>query len=128
QLACGGADAPPPAAHVQPAGTATLHASSAPPAPPPPSAPGLPLPPEWFLSGGARDQFDAALDVVVKHGPAPSLRLRPKPTYSHGYGTVMQIRPAAPHLGKRMRFTALAKGEGVVGRGDIWLRVQAPES
>lgn len=40
----------------------------------------------------------------------------------------MQSIRARDHRGKRLRMTALIRGRGVAGRGDFWLRVQAPHS
>jgi hypothetical protein len=84
----------------------------------------------WFLSGGASDEFDAAIDHDQRAHGAASARLRPRvavvePT---GYGTLMQSIAAAELRGKRMHLHALVRGEGVTGRGDLWLRVQAAYS
>ena len=127
-MGCGAGEPPPAPKCPHEGATPAGPSAAATPAPPPPESPKASLPPGWFLSGGARAEFEADADPTVKHGGAAGLRLRPKPTYKSGYGTLMQERPAAPHRGKRMRFRAFAKGESVVGRGDIWLRVQAPDS
>ena len=82
----------------------------------------------WFMSGGAKDEFTASLDRGERAAGAASARLRPRVTAPGGYGTLMQTIRAADHRGKRLRMTAQVRGRGVVGRGDFWLRVQAPYS
>lgn len=84
------------------------------------------LPPGWFMSGSAADEFAVSLDRHTRAAGATSARLALRPGVSaSGYGTLMQAFPADRLRGKRMRMTALVKGEGITGRGDLWLRVQA---
>jgi len=79
----------------------------------------------WFLSGGASDEFEAAIDPTVHaHGNA-SARLRPRAVTPSGYGTLMQRIPADAFRGQRLRMRAQVQGAAITGRGDLWLRVQA---
>ena len=81
----------------------------------------------WFLSGGARDDYAAAIDRTEHaHGTA-SARLRPRVAAPTGYATLMQSIPAGELRGKRMRMTAQVKDQASAG-GGLWLRVQAAYS
>jgi hypothetical protein len=82
----------------------------------------------WFMSGRARDEFEATFDRSERAAGAASARLRPRVESPSGYGTLMQAFLAHTSRGKRLRMTALVKGQGITGRGDLWLRVQAPYS
>jgi hypothetical protein len=82
----------------------------------------------WFLSGGARGHYHAAVDRVLVHGGRASGRLEPAVASPLGYGTLMQLVRAADYRGKRLRMTAAVRGNAIEGRGDLWLRVQGTES
>jgi hypothetical protein len=83
----------------------------------------------WFLSGGAGTDFRATRDTQEHAEGRASMRLETKSgAPSTGYGTFMTAVDAKAHHGKRMRLTAQARGRGVTGRGDVWLRVQAASS
>jgi hypothetical protein len=82
----------------------------------------------WFLSGGARGHYQATVDRAVAHGGRASARLQPVVDSPLGYGTLMQLVRAGDHRGRRMRLTAAVRGQGIEGRGDLWLRVQGEES
>ncbi|MDB4938790.1 MAG: Transcriptional regulator, AraC family protein, partial [Labilithrix sp.] len=85
-------------------------------------------PDPWFLSGGARAHYDASVDTSVKHGGKQSARLEPRVKDPQGYGTMMQGFRAHDFRGKRLRMNAFVKGNGIDGRGDLWMRVQAADS
>lgn len=82
----------------------------------------------WFMSGGASAEFDVLIDRTEHAAGAASARLRPRVAHPSGYGTLMQAISADELRGKRLRMTARVKGEGITGRGDLWLRVQAADS
>ncbi|HKE17427.1 MAG TPA: hypothetical protein VKB80_21280 [Kofleriaceae bacterium] len=82
----------------------------------------------WFISGGARGHYEAAIDRAVAHGGRSSARLSPSVASPGGYGTLMQLFRADDYRGRRMRMTAAVRGRGIEGRGDLWLRVQGVES
>jgi hypothetical protein len=82
----------------------------------------------WFMSGRASVEFEAAIDRTEHSSGAASARLRPRVRRPSGYGTLMQVILADSVRGKRLRMTAQVKGEDITGRGDLWLRVQAPYS
>lgn len=82
----------------------------------------------WFVSGGAAAEFDVALDRTEHVDGAASARLRPRIAAPTGYGTLMQVVAAEAFRGKRLRMTARVQGQGITGRGDLWLRVQAIDS
>jgi len=81
----------------------------------------------WFVEGGASRDFRAVTDRSDKHGGTASARLEPV-REPKGYGTLLQSVAAEDYRGKRLRMTAYAKGRGITGRGDVWLRVQARTS
>jgi hypothetical protein len=82
----------------------------------------------WFMSGGASAEFEALIDRTEHATGAASARLRPRVAHPSGYGTLLQAIRAEGFRGKRLRMTAMVKGEGITGRGDLWLRVQAAYS
>lgn len=82
----------------------------------------------WFMSGGARAHYEAAIDTSVRHGGKQSARLQPRVKDPQGYGTMMQHFRAHAFRGKRLRMNAWVKGKDVDARGDVWLRVQAADS
>jgi len=85
-------------------------------------------PASWFLSGGARAEFVVNADRSIRHGGVASARLRSASGKPSGYGTLMQSFRADDYRGQRLRMTSFVKGEGVSGRGDFWVRVQAIDS
>jgi hypothetical protein len=82
----------------------------------------------WVMSGAASAQFEASLDRGAPAAGLASARLRPRAGAPTGYGTLMQSIAAESFRGKRLRMKALVRGDGITGRGDLWLRVQAAYS
>jgi len=93
-----------------------------------PGEPGQGEPDGWSMSGGAQAEFEVAIDRAEHVAGAASARLRPRVAAPSGYGTLMQSIAADRYRGKRLRMTAFVKGQGITGRGDLWLRVQAAYS
>jgi hypothetical protein len=90
---------------------------------------GMTEPPKsWVLSGGARKEFRTAIDTNEHAEGKASLRLEPSVDTPSGYGTAMTAILAEPYHGNRMRLSAQVKGRGIIGPGDLWLRVQAEAS
>jgi hypothetical protein len=86
------------------------------------------VPVGWLVTGGAAEDFEASVDPSEHAAGTASARLRPRVASPGGYGTLMQSILADDFRGKRLRMTALVKGEAIAGTADLWLRVQAPYS
>ncbi len=82
----------------------------------------------WFLSGGAAQGYRLARTESAPHGGKACLELTPLDLAPNGYGVAMQLFDAKRAVGKRIRFTAFIKTQGVTARGDFWARVQGSDS
>ena len=84
----------------------------------------------WSLWGGGKSSFTIAVDREVHRGGAASARIASIAGASPdtGYGTLAQRIDARSYRGRRVKIRAFAKGEGVEGRGDVWMRLQAQDS
>jgi hypothetical protein len=83
----------------------------------------------WFLSGGGRKDYAQTLVSDVHHGGRQAVKLTVLPEGDKKkYGTTMQFFDAAAFIGKRVRASVWVKSEGISGRGDFWVRVQAADS
>jgi hypothetical protein len=81
----------------------------------------------WFVSGAA-ESYEAAVDLEVRRGGRASQRLTARHAAPQGYGVLVQVLPAQPFHGERLRVKAFVKTQGVAGRADVWARVQATEA
>jgi hypothetical protein len=86
------------------------------------------VPAGWIMSGGAADEYEAIVDRTRFATGSASGRLRAHVVMPSGYGTLMQSVPAGAFRGRRVRLRAQVSGDGVSGRGDLWVRVQAAYS
>ena len=81
--------------------------------------------------GGAAAEFRSSIDHD-EHAPSASgtssLKLTTNGAFPSGYGTYMTSFLAESHRKKRLRMSAQVKGNGIEGRGDVWLRVQSKTS
>ncbi len=84
-----------------------------------------PLPDGWFMSGTHAAQYAAGLlPPDATHDGGRVLRLRfSGADRPGGFGTVMQSIDAARYRGRRVRFTALIRGQEITGWAGTWLRV-----
>jgi hypothetical protein len=83
----------------------------------------------WFVSGGGRKDYVQTVVTDVRRSGRSALKLTVAPEGDKKkYGTSMQFFDAAAFVGKRVRASVWVKTEGVTGRGDFWVRVQAPDS
>jgi hypothetical protein len=104
-----------------------------------------PLPEGWFLAGNRPSEYNAGMEsiqvsVSFAGGPAGdqsfgvqgALFLRSKEGITTtGFGTLMRQLDSAPYLGKRVRFSASVKTEGVKRHGidawaGLWMRIDEP--
>jgi hypothetical protein len=80
---------------------------------------------EWFPTGGrpAHYRFGAGVTAGMVGSDALFIEARPRAdSWPYQTGTLMQMMPSDPWLGKRIRLTARLKSENV-RRAYLWLRV-----
>ena len=83
------------------------------------------IPEPWFKNGAApaKDQCAAGVDTEVEESGSPNLSLKCAEA-NGGFVGVMQSFSADNYIGKRLRFSALVKSEGIEGGwGGLWMRV-----
>jgi hypothetical protein len=82
------------------------------------------LPSGWFVTESIPKLYEAGLD---SQGPCEGNRsayLRSSQPTDTGYGTFMQAFGAGAFQGKRLRFSAVVRTEGVEGWAGLWMRVE----
>jgi hypothetical protein len=102
-----------------------------PPAPPPPEPPAAstPSPLEgWVVAGAAAAEYTAAADATVTHEGRATVVFRPIGETGSRYATFMTGQDCTPFRAHRVRASVWVRTIGVTGRGDFWLRAQAPDS
>ena len=81
----------------------------------------------WFLAGSKPANYDTGVDQKTLYNAHASAYLTSK-SESDGFGTLMQSFIAAQYVGKRVRFTAWVKSEGVTRWAGLWMRIDGPSS
>jgi hypothetical protein len=88
-------------------------------------APKMTLPQHWFLSGenymAARNDYTAAIDRTVTYEGSGSGLLKSMSDTAQG-ATLMQVSSASTYKGKRIRFSAFLRSEGIARRAGLWIR------
>ena len=79
----------------------------------------------WFLAGSKPANYETGVDQKVIFNGHPSANLKAK-TDADGFGTLMQSISATEYAGKRVRFSAFVKAEGVTRWSGLWLRIDGP--
>jgi hypothetical protein len=76
----------------------------------------------WLLAGSKPADYDTGIDreAVYKALPSAYLKATADPD---GFGTLMQSFSADPYVGKRVRFSAYVKSDGVARWAGLWMRV-----
>lgn len=88
-----------------------------------------PLPEPWKLTGDRRDNYQIGLlpeAETYEGNRIVLLRCRPEITAPAGFGALVQSIRATRYAGRRVRFTATARTEGVTGWAGLWFRVDGP--
>lgn len=83
------------------------------------------IPEPWFKNGEspAKDQCLAGIDTAIEESGSPNLTLKCIEEVE-GFVGIMQSFDADNYLGKRLRFSALVKSEGIErGWGGLWMRI-----
>ena len=82
------------------------------------------VPTGWVLAGAKPQEYDCSVDPAASYNGQPSTYLKSKEgVKTTGFGTMLQDFSAAPYVGKRIRFSANLKSEGVESWGALWMRV-----
>jgi hypothetical protein len=81
------------------------------------------VPEGWFLAGSKPTSYEAGTDAQAFYNGHPSAYLKAKEPVSDGFGTLMQDFRADKYLGKRVRFSAFVKSDGVQDWAGLWMRV-----
>ena len=78
----------------------------------------------WFVAGSKPEEYESGVDAssAAYNGHASAFLKAKKPVVE-GFGTLMQDFRARHYLGKKVRFTAFVKTEGVQGWVGLWMRV-----
>lgn len=82
----------------------------------------------WFLSGPEQQSYRADLDLRTKRSGDASGRLTAIAPAPGGAGVLMQRVPADAYRGKRVRFSASVRTEGVVRWAGLWMKVDRPDA
>jgi hypothetical protein len=77
----------------------------------------------WILAGDHPQNYITGVDKDVVYRGRPSAYLKPKPTATEGFGTLMQQFDAAQYAGKRVRLSGWVKSENVNDWAGLWMRV-----
>ena len=77
----------------------------------------------WFLAGTKPASYEAGTDASAAYNGHPSAYLKAKEPDPGGFGTLMQDFRADKYVGKRVRFSAFAKSDGVQSWAGLWMRV-----
>src|SRR5437764_761366 len=79
----------------------------------------------WYLAGSKPSDYDCDVEAQTIFKNHPSAYLKAKRTGLDGFGTLMQDFRADQYLGKRVRFAAFVKTEGIGAKdwAGLWMRV-----
>jgi hypothetical protein len=81
------------------------------------------VPQGWYLAGSKPAEYESGVDPQAQYNSHPSAYLKSKEAAVDGFGTLMQNFRADQYAGKRVRFTAFVKSEGVQNWAGLWMRV-----
>jgi hypothetical protein len=81
------------------------------------------VPQGWYLAGNKPMDYESGVDVQTMHNGHPSAYLKGKKPEIDGFGTLMQDFRADQYVGKRLRFSAFVKSEGLENWAGLWMRV-----
>lgn len=81
------------------------------------------VPTGWLLAGSKPASYEVGIDAQAAYNGHPSACLRATEPVSDGFGTLMQEFRADKYIGKRLRFSAFVKSDGVQSWAGLWMRV-----
>jgi hypothetical protein len=83
-----------------------------------------PPPRGWFMAGSKPAEYDSGIDSAATYNSQPSAYLKAQGTTTPAtFGTLMQQFRAERYQGKRVRFSALVKTEGIQNWAGLWMRM-----
>jgi len=88
-----------------------------------------PLSAAWVMTGSHAPDYEAGLlpkSITYNGGRVVRLRLRVADSEPLGFGALMQCIAATRYLGRRVRFSAMARAQEVTGWAGLWLRIDGP--
>jgi hypothetical protein len=77
----------------------------------------------WFLAGTKPASYEAGTDAQAAYNGHPSAYLKARELDPGGFGTLMQDFRADKYVGKRVRFSAFVKSDGIQSWAGLWMRV-----
>jgi hypothetical protein len=77
----------------------------------------------WRLSGSKPAAYVTGVDSQETYNGHPSAYLKSSQPETDGFGTLAQQFKADQYLGKRVRFSAFVKSEGLKDWAGLWMRV-----
>lgn len=80
------------------------------------------VPEGWYVAGNTPAGYEAGTDPGSVYNNHPSAFLRSKRSGNDGNGTLVQDFSADKYRGKRVRFSAFVKADGVQ-RAGLWMRI-----
>lgn len=81
------------------------------------------VPAGWYIAGSKPGEYEAGVDANAAYNNHSSAYLKSKSLAVDGFGTLMQDFSAEKFVGKRIRFSANVKSEGVQSWAGLWMRV-----
>jgi len=83
------------------------------------------VPTGWILAGSKPASYEVGIDAQAAYNSHPSAYLKAKEPVTDGFGTLMQDFRADKYVGKRLRFSAFVKSDGVQGWAGLWMRLDS---
>lgn len=81
------------------------------------------VPTGWYIAGSNPAEYEAGVDASAAYNNHSSAYLKSKNSAVDGFGTLMQDFSSDKYAGKRIRFSANVKSEGVQSWAGLWMRV-----
>lgn len=80
----------------------------------------------WLLTGSHPNDYEIGLENAQTFEGHRVAYLRSVATRASGFGTIMQTISADEFVGKRVRFSATVRGEGIDSWAGLWMRIDGP--
>jgi hypothetical protein len=77
----------------------------------------------WYLAGNKPMDYETGVDAQASHEGHPSAYFKAKKRAIDGFGTLMLDFRGTRYVGKRVRFSAFVKSEGVKSWEGLWMRM-----
>src|SRR4051812_38804234 len=84
------------------------------------------LPAPWIISGDQPQNYTAGIDTADVDGVRNAKFLRYVQGDASSWASIMQQVSAQNYAGKRVRFSARVKTQGVSNWAGLWMRVDSP--